>query len=131
MKSFICAEFPTIIDINYDGIASQASCVSIENKHASLLVNNRLSLHKCEYTSPHYGSETRGEDPSPSKQNLFFLPSTPLKITLNDGSFASCLRLKKNALTLTCNNNGGVIPPSIQSILFPAITSVLCLPSLY
>ena len=38
MKSFICAEFPTIIDINYDGIASLASCVSIENKHASLLV---------------------------------------------------------------------------------------------
>ena len=38
MKSFNCAEFSTIIDINYNGIASLASCVSIENKHASLLV---------------------------------------------------------------------------------------------
>ena len=40
MKSFNCAEFSTIIDINYNGIASLASCVSIENKHASLLVYN-------------------------------------------------------------------------------------------
>ena len=42
MKSFNCAEFSTIIDINYNGIASLASCVSIENKHASLLVSIML-----------------------------------------------------------------------------------------
>jgi len=37
MKPFNCAEFSTIIDINY-GIGSLASCVSIENKHAPILV---------------------------------------------------------------------------------------------
>ena len=37
MKPFNCAEFSTIIDINY-GVASLASCVSIKNKHAPLLV---------------------------------------------------------------------------------------------
>ena len=37
MKPFNGAEFSTIIYINY-GIASLASCVSIENKHAPLLV---------------------------------------------------------------------------------------------
>ena len=39
MKPFNGAEFSTIIDIKY-GIASLASCVSIENKHVPLLVNN-------------------------------------------------------------------------------------------
>ena len=38
MKAFNGAEFSTIIDIKYNGIASLASCVGIENKHASLLV---------------------------------------------------------------------------------------------
>ena len=45
MKPFNCAEFSTIIDKNYVR-PSLASCVSIESKHAPLLVLVYLSIVK-------------------------------------------------------------------------------------
>ena len=44
MKSFNCAGFSSDIELNYNGIASRASCMSIKNQVASLLVY-KLELH--------------------------------------------------------------------------------------